>query len=198
MPPPLYARLLGADFAQLPPMVRAVHQLCGDAGAQGEGTVTRGKGRLARLIAAAMRFPPDGSVPLHVEFAERDGVERWTRDFSGHCFSTELSEKNGLLVERFGAMRFAFALPSGPEGLEMQLKGWTFLNIPLPLFLAPRIAAREWEDAGRFRFDVRVAMPLVGEVIHYEGWLRPAERADEAAAATREAPVQLQPEALPA
>ena len=125
----------------------------------------RGRGRLARLVAAAMRFPPGGAVPLHVAFAEQDGVERWTRDFGGHRFSSELSGKGGLLQERFGAIRFVFALPSAPDGLEMQLKRWSVLGIPLPLFLAPRIAAREYEEAGRFRFDVRVAMPLVGEVI---------------------------------
>jgi hypothetical protein len=198
LPPPLYARVMGPAFDRLPPMVHAVHRVCGDAGAQGEGRVTRGTNRVARLVAAAMRFPPSGTVPVHVTFAEQDGVERWTRDFGGHRFASELSQKGGLLVERFGAIRFAFALPSGPEGLEMQLRAWSFLNIPLPLFLAPRIAAREWEEAGRFRFDVRVAMPLVGEVIHYRGWLRPAERADEAAAATSDAPVQLQPEAVPA
>lgn len=198
LPPPLYARIMGPAFARLPPMVRAVHRVWGDAGAQGEGRVTRGKRWLARLVAGAMRFPPSGNVPVHVAFAEQDGVERWTRDFGGHRFASELSQKGGLLVERFGAIRFAFALPSGPEGLEMRLRGWSFLRIPLPLFLAPRIAAREWEEAGRFRFDVRVAMPLLGEVIRYEGWLRPAVRADEAAAATRDTPVQLQAEALPA
>jgi NAD(P)-dependent dehydrogenase (short-subunit alcohol dehydrogenase family) len=172
--PPLYARVMGPVFERLPPMVRACHRVCGDAGAEGEGRVTRGTNGLARLVAAAMRFRPSGIVPLHVAFAEQDGVERWTRDFGGHCFSSELSESDGLVVERFGPLRFAFALPGGPDGLEMKLRRWSLFRLRLPLALAPRIAAREWEDGGRFRFDVRVAMPMIGEIVHYSGWLRPA------------------------
>ncbi len=178
LPPPLYARVMGPAFDRLPPMVRACHRVCGDAGAQGEGRVTRGTNRLARLVAAAMRFPPSGIMSLHVAFAEQDGVERWTRDFNGHCFSSELSESDGLVVERFGPIRFAFALPSGPDGLEMKLRRWSLFRLPLPLALAPRIAAREWDEGGRFRFDVRVAMATIGEIVHYSGWLGPTgERA---------------------
>ena len=72
-------------------------------------------------------------------------------------------------------MRFAFALPAGPGGLEMRLCHWSVFRVKLPRFLAPRIAAREWQDKeGRFRFDVAVAMPLVGEVVRYSGWLTAA------------------------
>ena len=175
LPRPLYARVMGPAFGRLPPMVRRLHWVCGDAGSAGEGTVSRGRHGIARLIAAAMRFPPDGTVPLHVAFAEHNGAERWTRDFGGHQFSSELSEHGSWIVERFGAMRFAFALPSGAHGLEMCLKRWSWLRIPLPLMFAPRSRAREWEEAGRFRFDVRIAVPLVGEVVHYSGWLLPIE-----------------------
>lgn len=173
MPPPLYAGAMGSAFDRLPPMVRAIHDIRGDAGAMGEGTVVRGPTLAARLIAAAMRFPPSGTVSLHVAFAERNGVERWTRDFGGHRFSSELSAAGGLVTERFGPMRFVFAMPSGLHGLDMQLRRWSCFRIRLPLLLAPRIAAREWEEEGRFRFDVRVSMPLVGTIVHYSGWLKP-------------------------
>ena len=171
LPPCLYARVIGAAFERLPPMVRRIHAVCGDAGATGEGTVTLGRRWPARAIAGAMRFPPAGTVPLHVAFAERDGVERWTRDFGGHRFSSELSSEDGRLVERFGPMRFTFELPADAQGLTMKLRRWSLFRVPMPPFLAPRIAAREWEDAGRFRFDVNVKMPLVGEIVHYSGWL---------------------------
>jgi len=174
LPPPLYARVMGRGFDELPASVRAIHDVCGDAGAEGEGTVVRGAGPLARLMGALMRFPPTGTYPLHVAFAEREGVERWTRDFGGHRFSSELSEADGFVSERFGPLRFTFALPSSREGLEMRLRRWLCLGIPLPLPLAPRIAAREWEERGRFRFEVQVSMPLVGEIVRYCGWLLPA------------------------
>jgi hypothetical protein len=128
-------------------------------------------------MAAVARFPPAGDYPLHVAFTARGGRERWTRDFGGHLFSSELSARRGLAVERFGPLRFGFALVPGPDGLAMQLERWSAFGIRLPLFLAPRIAAREWQDGeGRFRFDVRLHFPLAGEIVHYSGWLRPVGR----------------------
>lgn len=174
LPPPLYARLLGPGFDRLPPAVRALHDILGHAGAAGEGRVVRGKGRLAHIVAAAVRFPPQGTWPLHVDFHEQGGAETWTRDFGGHRFSSELSQSGERLVERFGPLRFAFDLPAGPHGLEMRLRSWSVFHVPLPRRLAPRIRAREWEEQGRFRFDVAVSLPLAGEVVHYSGWLRPA------------------------
>jgi len=43
----------------------------------------------------------------------------------------------------------------------------------LPLGLAPRIQAREWQDGDRFRFEVSIRLPLIGLVVHYDGWLLP-------------------------
>jgi hypothetical protein len=172
LPPPLYARAMGPAFERLPPAVRAIHEVCGDAGAAGEGMVERGIGWPARLIGAIMRFPPSGRYPVHVAFAERNGVERWTRDFGRHVFASEFSARGDLVMERFGPIRFDFALPSDEKGLTMELRRWSIFHIPLPLFLAPRIAAREWqEENGRFGFDVRVSMPLIGPVVRYAGWL---------------------------
>jgi hypothetical protein len=173
LPPPLYARATGAAWAALPPAVRRLHDLSRDGGAAGEGTVTRGRGLVARAVAAAMRFPRSGTWPLHVAFTEADGVERWTRDFGGHLFSSELSRAAGGVTERFGPLRFVFDLPSGPGGLEMRLRRWSLFRLPMTLFFAPRIAAREWEEEGRFRFEVAVAMPLIGPVVAYSGWLDP-------------------------
>ncbi|HVQ08667.1 MAG TPA: DUF4166 domain-containing protein [Allosphingosinicella sp.] len=177
LPPVLYERLMGAHFARLPPLVRAVHDIQADAGAEGEGRVARGRNLIARLMGAIAGFPPAGDYPLHVAFAQRGGRERWTRDFGGHVFSSELSERRGLAIERFGPMRFGFALAPAPDGLVMHLRRWSLFGVRLPLFLAPRIAAREYEDEqGRFRFDVRLGFPLAGEIVHYSGWLRPVER----------------------
>lgn len=174
LPPPLYARLMGPRFAALPPMVRAIHDIVADGGADGEGQVERGRGPFVRLIAAMMRFPPAGSYPLHVAFAERNGAETWTRDFGGHRFSSRLSDRRGRLIERFGPIRFAFDLPSDGSGLRMELHRWTIFGLPFPVALAPRIVAREWQEADRFRFEVDVAMPLIGRVVRYSGWLKPA------------------------
>jgi hypothetical protein len=173
LPPALYARVMGERYHALPEMVRKIHHVCGDSGVSGEATVTHGKSRLARLVAWLMRFPPSGHHPLHVSFAERDGIERWTRSFGSHSFTSHLSERNGRLIERFGPLRFQFDLPSDGQGLEMHIRGWSCLGLPLPLALAPQSRAREWQEGDRFRFDVPIALPLVGLVVHYSGWLKP-------------------------
>lgn len=180
LPQPLYARAMGERFAALPPLVQTIHQVQADGGAEGEGTVTRGRGVLARLFGAMMGMPPAGTTPLHVAFTERDGAERWTRDFGGHRFSSVLSEGKGGVTERFGPLAFHFDLPSDGEGLRMALSGWSAFGVPLPRLLAPRIAAREWQEGERFRFEVEVAMPVIGRIVHYTGWLRPAGEAEPA------------------
>jgi hypothetical protein len=174
LPPPLYARVMGGRFAELPPAVRALHSVLRDGGACGEARVTRGRRRLARLVADLFGFPPEGIHLLHVAFAERGGGERWTRDFSGRRFSSELAERGGRLTERFGPVRFAFDLPSDSAGLRMVIRRWWLGPLPLPRFLAPRSDAREWQEGGRFHFDVPIALPLLGPLVHYRGWLEPA------------------------
>ncbi|HEU0135363.1 MAG TPA: DUF4166 domain-containing protein, partial [Allosphingosinicella sp.] len=184
LPPPLYERVMGERFAALPPAVRAIHEVLRDGGASGEARVTRGKNPLVRLIASVMGFPAEGSHRLHVSFAEQDGRERWTREFSGRAFSSELAERDGLLTERFGPLRFAFDLPSDSGGLRMIIRRWWLGPLPLPLFLAPRSEASEWEEGGRFHFDVPIALPLLGPLVHYRGWLEPTEPTASAASSS--------------
>ena len=173
LPPPLYAQAKGGAFDRLPPALREIHSVLRDGGASGEAMVTRGKHPLARLVAALVGFPPAGAHRLHVCFQEREGVETWTRDFSGRLFSSRLSLRAGRLTERFGPFAFAFDLPSDPDGLEMVISRWWLRPLPLPLILAPRSRAREWEEDGRFHFDVPIALPLIGDVVRYRGWLVP-------------------------
>ena len=170
-PPPLYARVMGEGYSALPKAVRDLHDVLRDDGAHGRAIVTREHNIGARLIAALIGFPEEGEHALHVGFVERDGRETWTRDFSGRRFSSILYEKDGLLIERFGATAFGFELPSGGDGLEMVLRRWWIGPLRMPMALAPRTPAREWEEEGRFRFDVEIGLPLIGPVVHYRGWL---------------------------
>ena len=173
LPPPLYARVMGEAFHALPPAVRQIHQILRDAGAAGEAEVVLGRNPLARFIARFLGFPPAGRHSVHLDFSERGGRERWTRAFSGHRFSSELFEKEGRLNERFGLIRFEFDLPSDGSELRMIIRRWWLGPIPLPLRLAPRSDAREWEEAGRFQFHVPIDLPLLGLLVEYRGWLVP-------------------------
>lgn len=173
-PPPLYARVMRDRFDALPPSLRAIHDVLRDGGAAGRAIVTGAANPVAHMIARLMRFPVAGDHDLHVSFAERHGVEAWTRDFGGRCFRSHLSQRGSWLVERFGPLRFAFDLPSDARGLTMVMRAWWFGPLRLPLAFAPRSTAREWEEDGRFHFDVPIALPLIGRLVRYRGWLVPA------------------------
>lgn len=172
-----YRQVMGSRFADLADPVRRMHQPLGPTRARGTATVERGGSWLAGLIGRLMGFPPAGSYRCEVLFEPDGGREVWTRSFGPHRFSSEMSaSRGGLLVERFGPMRFHFALEvTGEGGLEMDLRRWTFLGLPMPRILGPRIAASEAAEDNAFRFDVAVAMPLVGPVVHYRGVLRLVE-----------------------
>jgi len=181
LPPPLYERVMGRGCLALPECVRQMHRVAGDSGAQGEAVVEGPATFAARAIRKLMNCPEPGSYSLHVSFAERDGKEVWTRDFGGKTFQSELSERRGRLVERFGPLRVAFDLPvagvgsSKGNGLEMKLRGWSVFGLPLPLALAPRSRAKEWDERGVFQFETPIELPLIGLVIHYRGWLKPVK-----------------------
>ena len=168
---PLYRRILGRRFEMLPETVREMHDIIGDGGAAGTATVLRGKSGPSRLVAAVMGFPPEGAHRVHVTFEEVNGVERWTRRFSDRSFSSELSQRGAFLVERFGPLRFFFSLLTDTDGLEMVMVKWTVVGIPLPLSLAPQSRASEMADQDVFIFDVSIALPLVGPLVHYKGRL---------------------------
>jgi NAD(P)-dependent dehydrogenase (short-subunit alcohol dehydrogenase family) len=169
---PAYRRAMGENYDRLPDPVRLMHAIAGDGGAEGEGEVERGTSPLARLAGWLVGFPPAGRYPVHVAFAERGGVENWTRSFGPHRFHSRLRAVGDTIEERFGPMRFRFALPACETGLAMVLQRWSAFGVPLPRWLAPRIAASEHAEGERFHFDVRIALPLAGPVVHYRGWLR--------------------------
>ena len=89
---------------------------------------------------------------------DADGHESWLRDFGGQRFRSRLTPaRDGVVSERFGPFAFDLELQATPEALTMQVAGWRFWRIGLPLSWAPRSDAVESMDAdGRFTFDVRL------------------------------------------
>jgi hypothetical protein len=171
----LYLRLMGDRFAALPPAVRAAHQVNGGLRLIGRAQVSRGAGLLSRLIGSITGLPPAGEgMPVSVLMEARNGGEVWRRDFDGACFSTRLSQRGPLLVERFGLIRLGMELRNEPDGLSMPIRRWWIGPVPMPLRLAPRCLATELEKDGRFHFDVPIQLPVSGLLVHYRGWLEPA------------------------
>lgn len=172
---PLYRKLLGAAWDELPRAVREMHD--GVRRAVGAATVERGGNPLARIAGAMMSFPPAGAYDVNVTFHADSMREIWRRRFGRHAFSSQQYEGEGrserLLCERFGALEFAMALVLDGERLRLVLRRWRAFGVPLPLWLAPRSEAYEAEEDGAFRFHVEISHPLAGLIVRYRGLLKP-------------------------
>ena len=115
-----------------------------------------------------------------VEF-HPDGPRReyWERRFGGRRYASTMrigdQRAPGLLVERFGPFTLEFRLEPREEGsvvsLGWSLTGCRLLGVRLPQRVCPRIKCIESASGERFLFDIDVAFPLIGHVIHYSGWL---------------------------
>lgn len=181
---PLYERILGTAWSDLPDAIRALHSLDDRLSATGQATVERGAGMLARLAASLIGFPEAATdIPVKVEFRTASGVETWTRTFGAEAFSSRQFAGEGrlgrLLCEQFGPLVFAMALVVNDGCLQLAPRRWSIFGVPLPSWLGPRAHAYEAVEDGRFRFHVEITHPLCGLIVRYRGWLVPdaAERA---------------------
>ena len=173
---PLYRRLLGTAWRELPHEIREMHELQTELTARGNANVELGRSFVARIVAAAMGFPDhENDTPVTVRFTAVDGIETWTRSFGDRTFSSVQFAGQGrderLLCERFGPLTFAMALLVEGGRLTLVLRRWSVLGIPLPMWLCPRADAYESVEAGRFCFHVEIRHPLSGLIVRYRGAL---------------------------
>lgn len=177
---PLYRKILGPAFSELPPRLQELHDSNVVRQWKGFAEVRRGHGTVAALIATLVGFPGSASrMPVTVTFSPKFGVEHWVRSFGGKSFSSVQSAGAGrdqyLLVERFGIASFSLALVLDVGRLSFVPRRWSLLGLPMPRFLLPTGLSFETERDGQFCFDVEVSMPLVGLVVAYKGSLCPSE-----------------------
>lgn len=174
----VYQQILASAFDALPDQVRALHSTKADRTWTERAEVRRGRGPLSRAISSLFGFPDEGvDVPVSVRFAPDSGGERWTRTFGNSVFSSHQSCGTGrdqyLLVERFGVVAVSLALVSHSQRLFLIPRRLTVLGMPMPRFLLPKGASLEFEQAGRFHFDVVIMLPVVGLLTAYRGYLQP-------------------------
>ncbi len=179
-----YESVCGRDAcAVLPAPIRALHDNVSRARWAGRAEVVGAANPLAFIAARIVGTPHAAQdVDVEVEFEVRDGVERWRRSFAGRPFVSlqhaGTGTDTGTVIERFGALAFALRNTLDREGLSQEIAAAYVLGIRLPRFLWPRVHARERIDAqGRFTFDVDIAMPLLGRLVAYKGWLMPTSPA---------------------
>ena len=177
MQPSPFQQLLGSEFAILPEPVRRLHSLAADAGTEGRSDIVAAKGFWPWLICRLAGFPAPGlDVPVTVAFhTDGQGGEFWRRRFAGRRYQSGFSVGNGryagLLCERFFGLVFFHRLTPSAQGLRWDLVAWRLLCVPLPRRLLPPTICLESGDGDRFVFDIDVKFPLIGQLIHYRGWL---------------------------
>jgi NAD(P)-dependent dehydrogenase (short-subunit alcohol dehydrogenase family) len=175
-PRSLFARVLGSKFGTVPDAIQNTHRVDDVLVLEGRASIDGAKTLLARAIARLIGFPSDGrDVPVSVTMRAVDGGEEWTRVFGRARFRTQLTRLDGFpnrIIERFGLCTFNLRLTARPEGLDYTVISGRIGFVPLPTFLIPRSAATERvDDAGRFQFDVPIALPGLGLLVRYRGWL---------------------------
>jgi len=168
------AQVLGARSAGLASSVAALHTVPGHRRFRGRATVKRGQGwgLLAAMVAG---FPPPmQDAEFLVEVVPEGNVERWIRRFGRAQTVSVLWAEGAELRERFGPVTTTLSPEVRPDGtLLMGTGAAAALKVPLPGWLAPKGDASVWDEDGRYVFDIGGYVPLVGRVIHYQGWLQP-------------------------
>ena len=177
MPPSPFQQLLGAEFAILPEPVQRLHSLGADATTEGRADIIAPKGIMPWLICKLSGLPAPGrnigvTVAFHIDGR---GGEFWRRRFAGRRyasgFSTGTGRLAGLLCERFFPFVFFHRLTPSSEALRWDLVTWRLWFLPLPHWLMPPTVCFERGDGDRFVFDIDVRFPIIGQLIHYRGWL---------------------------
>jgi hypothetical protein len=172
----LYQAALCSTFADLPDKVQQLHSAECPSQWQGKAQVIRGKGALASLVAWLNGFPKaTDSIDITVSFTPTDKGESWQRNFGGKTFSSfqalGTGRYAGLVTERFGPVTVGLATVVKDKRLYLIPRRWSFLGLPIPKILLPGGDSFEEEVDGKFRFDVRIELPVVGLVVAYKGCL---------------------------
>jgi saccharopine dehydrogenase-like NADP-dependent oxidoreductase len=180
-PAPLFRRLLGDAYDTLPPAIRRAHEVHGVLVLEGKADAASPDHLLGVLIARLFRLPRSGSnMPVRVEMrSEDDGSETWTRIYPGVTMRSNLRNADSAthqVTEVLGPLAIRLQWKASARGLQLRTISARLFGCPLPDFLRPRSHASETVGAdGQFHFDVPIALPLIGTIVHYKGSLKPAE-----------------------
>jgi hypothetical protein len=175
---PLYRQVLGDSWNQIAESVRCMHASQSIVRAHGSLRIEHGRHRLARFFARVFRLPdPSPAAVTQLVVTTRADGERWHRTFNGRRFDTrQYTASQSELLERFGLLELRFHLDASDGSLVYVQRDAALrvgsVRVPIPRAWAPRVQARE-DPAGprRVKVDVRIALPFVGPLIAYDGFI---------------------------
>jgi hypothetical protein len=173
--PSLYRRALGPAYDRQSRAGQALHD-AGPSQWQGRCAVVGAETAAGRLLAWLFQFPAvTDDDAIAVEFETSGGGELWTRRIGGRAMRSRqfigVRKPPGWIVERFGVLDFDLEVSVAEQQLALTMRGMKCCGLPVPRALWPTIEATESEEDGRFCFDVKIGLPLVGRLVQYRGWL---------------------------
>ncbi|MFK2903950.1 DUF4166 domain-containing protein [Dyella ginsengisoli] len=180
------SRWFGSAFGQLHPQLQTLHRRGGTL--HGPLTIRFGRGLVGvfgRRLARKLGIPTDGTVHrLQVGIHHLDGRLHWDRRFDdGARFASTFRPygrwPDGGWIEETGAITLRLQVDVVDGGWQWRCIGARLGRWPLPLWLLPRTHAGKRIEAGDYRFDVSIALPLLGEVLGYGGLLQLADDGDQ-------------------
>ena len=162
--PSLYRRLLGADFDRLPEVLQRFHGAADSAVGAGSVDVRVGQHLRARLLARVLRLPSEGdTVPVTVTvqaFGERRlRTVQWT--------------ERGRLLERVGALTFAFDVSADERGLRFRFAGLAAFGVRVPRRFALRVDADVTGFIADWHVNVTIRTPGSRLITSYGGRIAP-------------------------
>lgn len=173
------SRWFGAAFEQLHPLLQALHRHGGTL--QGPMIIRFGRGlpgAVGRRLARTLGIPSDGAAHrLQVDIRHADGRLHWDRRFDdGSRFASIFRPyghwPDGGWIEESGRIALHLQVDMVDGGWQWRCVGARLGRWPVPLWLLPRTRAGKRIEAGGYRFDVSIRLPLLGEVLGYGGLLR--------------------------
>lgn len=168
----LYARILGASYEHLSPILKSVHDTRDLKRYVGRCDIRSGTSPIARLVARFAGLPiAKDDVPVEVTILREGLGEGWTRMFGTQRMRSRLFDRNRRLQERLGPIVLTFELTAEAERIVWSLHHARLALIPVPISWLLICAATESVQDGRYCFDVSARVRGIGLIVHYQGWL---------------------------
>jgi len=168
----LYARILGASYERLSPILKKIHDTRATKCYVGRCDIRSGTSFIARFIARFAGLPiAKTDVPVEVTILSEARGEGWTRMFGTQRMRSRLMDRNRRLQERLGPIVLTFELAAEAERIVWTLHSARLAWIPVPISWLLICAATESVENGRYCFDVSAQVRGIGLIVHYQGWL---------------------------
>lgn len=165
-----YQRLLGEAFAELSPVLQAVHGPATEVRAQGWMRVRHGRSWLIRLVNALTGVPgATEGVRLQLAIHRTGGQETWERRFGRRMLRTRQWAGEGWLFERSGPLLLSMRVQV-EEGALVFLPGRAWLlGLRMPRWCSVLVSARATANGAGWDVWVESRSPLLGMMFEYTG-----------------------------